>query len=108
MIGDATEVLVGGQHGQIMADAQLGQQRIDRAHLHAASAAMIPQLGRPDMIVAIRHQQRDRRKSIQYLMATLWSGEALKQLLKHKAGRQQGLAAFNGVDERSDLPARRW
>ena len=108
MIGDAPEVFVGGQHCQVMAYTQLGQQCIDRAHLHTASAAMIPQLCRPDMIVAIRHQQRDRSKSIQNLIAAFGSGEALEQLLKHKAGRQQGLAAFNGVDECSDLPAWHW
>lgn len=107
MLCYAPEVLICRQHREIMADAQLGQQRIDRAHLHASSPAAIPQFRRLDMIVAIRHQQGDRRKTVQKLIAALWSCEALKEFLQHKAGRQKSLAAFKSLDERFDLRARR-
>jgi hypothetical protein len=73
MFSDAPEVLVGCQHCQIVAYAQLSQEGIDRSDLQPASAATIPQPRRPDMIVAIRRQQGYGRKSVQNLIAVFWS-----------------------------------
>ena len=56
MIGDTSEVYIGCQHRQIVAYAEMGQQRIDRSHLHAVSPAMILQLSRANMVVAVGHQ----------------------------------------------------
>jgi hypothetical protein len=106
MIGDETEVFVGGQHCQIMTYAQLSQQRIDRSDLHTISAAMISQFRRPDMIVAIWRQQRHRGKTIQNLIATLWPEETLKQFLKNEARGQKRFTAFDGADQHPDLAAR--
>jgi hypothetical protein len=82
-----------------MTDAQLGQEGIDRPDLHAAASAAISQLGRTNVILAIRHQQRDGRKAIQYPIASLGAGEALKKLLQDQTCRKDGLAAFDGLDK---------
>jgi len=86
MPGNVREVAVGCQQRQIMADAQLGQQGIDSPDLYPPSAAIIPQFGGPDMIVAIGTQKRKRGKSIEYSAPSLRSREALQQFLKDKAG----------------------
>src|SRR4051812_12437362 len=67
VLGDAREILVGGQHREVMANAQLRQKRVDRPDLDALSAAVIPQLRRINVIVTIRHDERQRRKALQYL-----------------------------------------
>ena len=89
-----------------MTYAQLSQQRIDRSDLHAMSAAMISQLRRIDVIVAIWRQQRHRGKSIQNLVAGLWPEEALKQFLEDETGGQKRFTPFDGPDKHPDLPAR--
>jgi hypothetical protein len=64
MGGDAFKVAVGREHRQAVANAELRQKRIDRSDLHACAMTDIPQLRRTDVIVAIRHKQRHRGKSI--------------------------------------------
>jgi len=56
-----------------MANAELRQQSIDRANLNAGATTNVPQLRRADVILAIRHKERHRGKSIQNLRAGSWS-----------------------------------
>jgi len=77
VLGDVREIVVGGQHRQLVAQAQLRQKRVDGPDLHALSAAAVPQLGRVDVIVAIRHDERQRRKAFDDLGSAFGSGEAL-------------------------------
>jgi hypothetical protein len=56
------EIIVAGEHRQVMANAQLCQQRIDRSDSHTTASAAIAQLRRMNVILAIGHQQGDRRK----------------------------------------------
>jgi hypothetical protein len=56
VISNMTEILVRRQHRQIMTNAQLSEEGIDCPDLHAISAAVIPQLSRPYVIVAIWHE----------------------------------------------------
>jgi hypothetical protein len=71
VLGNVREILVRGQHCQVVANAQLRQKRVDRPDLHALSAAAVPQLRRIDVIVAIRHDERQRGKAIDDLGAAL-------------------------------------
>src|SRR5580692_1564305 len=64
-LGDVTEVAIGGQHRQFVANAQLRQQRVDRANLNSASTAPVSQLGRFDMVVATGNEERQRREAIE-------------------------------------------
>jgi hypothetical protein len=106
MTGNASEVLVGRQHCEIVAHAQLCQEGVDGSDLHAIPAAAIAQVRRPDVIIAIRRQQWDGRKSVKNLSAALWARKALQQLLKHQAGSQDRLAVFDCADQHTDFADR--
>jgi pimeloyl-ACP methyl ester carboxylesterase len=56
--GHAMDILVRRQQRELMPDRELGQQRIDRGDLNATSPATVAKLGRVDMVLAIRHQER--------------------------------------------------
>src|SRR5581483_5021851 len=71
MVGDPIKVFIAGEHRQVMADAQLGQQRVNRSDLRALPTAMVAERGGLNVILSVRHQQRDRGKPIQDQVATL-------------------------------------
>ena len=96
VLGNVREILVGGQHREVVADAKLRQKSIDRSDLHALSATVVPQLRRLDVIVAIRHDERQRGKGLDDLRPVLGPDEALQELLQNEAGRQKRFAALNG------------
>lgn len=58
MAGDATEIVVSRQHCQLVVNAKLCQDGIDRSNLRSVATAPVSQLGCLDVIVAIRDQQR--------------------------------------------------
>lgn len=60
---EAREVLVAGQHCQVVAQAKLRKERVDRPDPHPGAAALVPQVRGGDMIRAVGSQQRYRRKS---------------------------------------------
>lgn len=86
-----------------MANTQLRYQRIDRGELHARSPASIAQLGRLDMILAIRNEQRQGRKPVDDSLSVLGSGEPLEKLLQHDTGDDDGLAGLHGFLQGIDL-----
>lgn len=108
MFGDAFEILIGGQHGHIVAYAQLRQKRVDRRDLHAISAAMVSQLRRIDMIVAIRNDEGQGGKALDNPGTAFRPGKALKKLLQDKAGRQKRFAVPDGFNQRPDFRPLRW
>ena len=55
---DPSEVDIGREHRQLVAQAQSGEQHINGAHLKALPPAGDVQLRRPDVIVAIGHEKR--------------------------------------------------
>ncbi len=63
------EVPVGRQHLQIVPQAKLGKQSVDRAELQTFPAAGIAQLRGFDVIAAIRNEQRQGRKALDDLIA---------------------------------------
>ena len=62
MVRDALEVIVAGEHQQVVANAQLRKQRIDCANLYAMATTSIAQLRRMNVILSVWHQQRQGRK----------------------------------------------
>jgi len=56
VIGHVPEVIVGRQHPQVVTDAQLGQEGIDRSDLYPGTPTTISQLCGRDVIVSIRSQ----------------------------------------------------
>ncbi len=103
MLGSVLKILVGGQHREIVAYAQLRQKRVDRSDLHALSAAAVPQLRRLDVIVAVRHHERQRGEAIDDLRPALGPGEALQEFLHDEASCQKQFAAFNGPHQHPDF-----
>ena len=96
---DIAKISVGRQHREVVAEADLCQQRIDGADLNAATSAFVSQFGRVYMVAPVGNQQRQRGEPIEDLRAVPWSGEALQKLLKHKPGGQEFLAGFDGPDQ---------
>jgi len=90
-----------------MADAQLGQERVDRTNLNAVTTAGVAQRSRFDVIRSIRDEEGKRREPIQDLLACLWSRETLQKLLQHQAGRQDRFAVFNRLNQSRSLWSRR-
>jgi len=58
VLGDTTEILVGGQHRQLMTNAQLRQEGVDRTYLYATAAAPVPQPSGINVIASIGKQER--------------------------------------------------
>jgi hypothetical protein len=90
-----------------VADAQLRQQRIDRANLDAMTAARIAKRRRFDVIGSIGHEEGKCGEPIQNLLTRLWSREALQELLQYQACRQDRFAALNRPEQGGDLWSRR-
>ncbi len=65
------------KHQQAVADAQLRQERIDRANLSAMTTTRIAKRRGFDVIGSIGHEEGKRGKPIHNLLTRLWSREAL-------------------------------
>ena len=102
--GDVSEVFVGAQQGELVADAQLGQQSIDSPCLDTAFATEISQRRRCDVILTVRHEERKSRKTIHDLVARPGPRESLKELLQDESRRHNRLAGLQSALERSYLP----
>ena len=70
MVRDALEVIVAGEHQQVMTDAQLSKERIDCAYLYAMAPTSIAQFRRINVILSVWHQERQRRKQMAHSRTT--------------------------------------
>jgi hypothetical protein len=100
------EVVVCAQERQIVPNAQLRKQRVDRADLHACSAARIAEISGCDMIFSIRQQQGKRCEALDDLCTGLRSGESLKQFLENQAGRDDDVGSQQGIFEQMNFRLR--
>jgi len=66
------------KHQQAVADAQLRQERIDRANLNAMTTAVIAKRRGFGVIGSIRHEEGKCGEPIQNLLTRFWSREALQ------------------------------
>jgi len=71
-----------------MSAAELDQQCVEGPDLDSATATRVSDLGGFNVVFAVRHQECQGRKPLHELISRLGPGEALKQLLKHKARRE--------------------
>ena len=81
------EVLIAREQFEIVLDTELGEQSINRSNLDSAASAMISKFGGMNVIVAVRHDQRHGRKTLQDLRACFRSRETLQKLLQHQSCR---------------------
>ena len=86
-----------------MPNAQLSEQRIDRADLDACSAACVPEVGGCDMVVTIRLQQGQSREALDDLCTGLRCGESLQQFLENQPRRDDDIVAHEGVLQQIDF-----
>src|ERR1700724_3587523 len=82
--GDMAKVSVGRQHRQVVTDAKLRQQCVDRTDLNTISATTVSQFRCVGMVLPIGHQKRQRREAIEYPLARSRPGKALQKLLQNE------------------------
>jgi hypothetical protein len=58
VLGDPSEVGIGGEKAKLVADAQLGQDGVDRADLDATTAGPVAELGGFEVVVTGRAPKR--------------------------------------------------
>jgi hypothetical protein len=78
MVCYAQKIPIARKHQQAVANAQLRQERIDRANLNAMAAARVAKRCGFDVIRSIGHEQRKCGEPIQNLLTRFWSREALQ------------------------------
>jgi hypothetical protein len=99
MPSDIAKVPIGRQHREVVAEAELRQQRVDRADLNAAASAFVSQSGCVHMVEPVRNEQRQLSEPIEDLLAIPRSGEALQNFLQNQSGGHEFLAGFDGTDQ---------
>ena len=97
------EIPIGCEHDQVVANAELRKQGVDRPDLRAAAPAGITQLGSGNVILPVGSHERQGRETINYFLPRLRSSEALEQFLQHEAGCEQRLPALECFRERCNF-----
>jgi hypothetical protein len=100
MPGYMTEVLVRRQQYEVMADTELREQRVDGPNLDALFPAVVAQTRSRHVVLAVRDDHRNRRKSIHDLLLGLRTVKPLEQLLKDEPGCNHALAGLQSTDQR--------
>ena len=97
------EVVVGRQQFEVVPETQLRQKRIDRSDLDSSAATFVAQGRGLDVILTIRHDQRQRRETIQDLIARLRASKPLKNFLQYEPGGVDGFPCAERRDESTHL-----
>ena len=84
-------------------DAQLGEQRVDRANLQARATASVAQFGSINVVLPVWRQEWQSGKSFYDILAGTGSGESLQQFLKDQPGGNNRLAALQGMPQGNDF-----
>lgn len=97
MPGRMREVLVGRQQSQSVTDAELGDQGIHGAQLNTRSQALVPKLGRRDVIIPIRLYECEGTEAFDDRRDRLGAGEPLKQFLQNNSGCHNHVSACKSL-----------
>ena len=103
MLRHAAEVLVRGQQGQTMADAEPGDESVDRPGLHAPASAQVPERGCLDVVFQVGAEKRQGAKAREDLISRAGPAESLEDLLEDESRRDDEFAPFEGVRERGNF-----
>ena len=95
MPGDMAKVSIGRQDREVVTDAKLRQQCVDRTDLNTAPATSVSQLGGIDVVLPGRRQKRQRREAIEDPLGRSGPGKALQKLLQNQAGGEQRLTGLS-------------
>ena len=104
MSRSVVEVSVGGEELQVVMEAEAREQGVDGPELDAVTPAGIADVGRRDMIIAVRRDHRQRREALHDRVAGGGTAEALEQFLQDEPGRVHRLPGR----ERLPQTARLW
>ena len=97
------EIVVGRQQHQVVANAQLRDDRVDRANLQAGATTAIAQFRGLDMIQPIRSQEGQRRKAVNDVLSRLRAGKSLQQFLQDQTRDYNRFTAFERVAQYVNL-----
>ena len=97
------EVVISCQQFEVVPETQLRQKRIDRSDLDSSAATFVAQGSGVDVILTIRHDQRQRRETVQDLIARLRAGKPLQDFLQYEPGRVDGFPCSQCRDESTHL-----
>ena len=96
------EVPVGTEHHQVVSDAELREERIDRSDLKAAATAFIAKVRGRDVVLALRHDEWQRGEPFEDLRSRLGAAESLEKFLEYQAGRENRSLALKCVGQEVD------
>jgi hypothetical protein len=102
------EIAVCSEERQFIANAQLGDHGVDRADLNAGAATEIAEIGRFNMIAAVRRNQGDGAEAIDDFAMSARAGKALQQFLKDEPGGDDVCAIGERELESRDFWYGRW
>jgi hypothetical protein len=97
------EIVVRRQEKQIIMDAQLSKQRIDRPQLYSRTPRSIPNFCGIDVILSDRFDKRERRESLHNVFVSSRSQETLQQFLQNQPSRYHDFSAAERCAQYSDL-----
>ena len=86
------EVAIGRQHDEVVPGAELRQDGVDRSNLDAAPSAGAADVGRRDVVLAIRDEEGQGSEALDDLVPCLRPGEALQEFLEDEPGREDRFA----------------
>lgn len=101
------EITIGRQQSQPVTNAELRENGVDRADLHAGSTTPISEFRSLNVIPAVRLKERKCLEPLDDDTARPRTGEPLQQFLQDHAGRQDRMASFERNAQRLYLRHRR-
>ena len=106
VLGEASEVSVRRQHGEIVTDAELREESVDRPDSDAAPAAGIAQGGCRDVVFPVGHEEGEGGEALDDAISRARPMEALKKFLENEARGEDGLADLQCPRQGGHLGAR--
>lgn len=96
---DSQKIAVRRQESELEADAQLRQQRVDRADLNPSPPAVVSKVGGGDVVVALRSEEGKSREAVGDRGPRAWTPESLQEFLQNQPGREYWFRATKGLSE---------
>jgi len=100
---DAREVRVGGEQPKLVTDAELGEDRVDGAHLEAAPARAVAELCGFEVVVTVGTQEGEGTETRHDRLLVARSVETLEELLVDEPRRHDEFASRERPLECADL-----
>lgn len=99
MRGGAGKIMVGRQQRQFVTDAQLREQSVDRADLHAGATTAIAQFCGVNVIPSIGSKERQGGRPFNDVVTRARTSESLEQFLEDQPRGHDDLALLEGMTQ---------